>query len=98
MTLVTSVRDLVPVTPTAAGRTAAYCLVDEDDPVWPRRVRAWSADGRPAADVLVEDASEAFVVVAKLLTLLEPWSRTEAGRARVVVEEVAARHLQSARG
>lgn len=99
MDTITSLHDLVPVTPSAAARTGAHCLVpDRGSTSFPAWVHAWDERGELVALVHVQDPSEAFVVIAKLLTILPPWGSPGGRHTRLVVadEPIAARTLVAA--
>jgi hypothetical protein len=76
MEIVHRIEQLVEVTPTAIARTGAHSMLRPHLATgeWPVWVTASDALGSTVAVVRVADASEAFVVVAKLLTLLAPAS------------------------
>lgn len=81
MLLATDLADLVATTPTAPARAVARAMIDRRcaphdlglaaGPAFPTRVGVHDGRGGVLADLLVADASEAFVALAKLLTVVE---------------------------
>ena len=106
MQVVTDLAQLVATTPTTSARTAARRMLDgrlalhdvllAHGPVFPARVGMHDGRGELVADVRVHDASEAYMALAKLLTVaaagpddlrvcFDPRVRAGVGRRRRVV-------------